>query len=62
MMGHRTPSMTAAEWDVLYGWRRNYAYLRRAGVTSKIKRQMRRRERRAAKAETDPRVTPRRGV
>lgn len=43
-----------AEWDVVArgGWRRRYTYLTRAGVTSKIKRQMRRRERREGKRET----------
>jgi len=51
MMGHRTPGLSGAEWDVLY-YRRMYCYLRRARVTAGIKRQMRRRERRAGKAET----------
>lgn len=50
-MGHRTPSMTATEWDVLYG-RGIYCYLKRAGVKSSIKRGMRRRERRRALADT----------
>jgi hypothetical protein len=40
----------AEESDVVY-WRRVYAYLQRAGVTSGIKRQMRRRERREGKQE-----------
>ena len=52
MMGHRTPGgVDGAEWDVLHS-RRYYCYLKRAGVTAGIKRQMRRRERRAGKAET----------
>lgn len=34
-------------------WRRTYCYLKRAGVTSKLKRQMRRRERREGKKEAD---------
>lgn len=33
-------------------WRRHLCYLQRAGTTSKIKRQMRRRERRDAKTQT----------
>lgn len=32
-------------------WRKRYCYLQRAGVTSKIKRQMRRRERREGNVE-----------
>ena len=34
------------EQDVHTGWRRLYCYTQRAGVTSKVKRQTRRRERR----------------
>lgn len=42
---------TAAEVDVTTGWRRLMCYTQRAGVTSGIKRQMRRRERREGKQE-----------
>jgi cell division protein FtsI/penicillin-binding protein 2 len=42
---------TAAEVDVTTKWRRYYCYTQRAGVISGIKRQIRRRERRDAKAE-----------
>lgn len=48
-MGKR-PTKTADEVDVVYG-RRYYCYLQRAGIASGIKRQMRRRERRAGKIE-----------
>lgn len=59
MMGHRTPKMTAAEYDVIYA-RDVYCYCKRAGVTSKVKRQMRRRERRSALIEAEvPRHRPR---
>jgi hypothetical protein len=44
-------TVSAAEYDVISRWRRFYCYLTRAGVTSGIKRQMRRRERRDAKSE-----------
>lgn len=37
---------TAGENDIAGPWRRYYCYLGRAGTTSKIKRQARRRERR----------------
>lgn len=40
---------TAAEVDTVTSWRRVYTYLSRAGVTSGIKRQIRRRERREGK-------------
>ena len=40
---------TAAEQDVAHA-RRHYCYTQRAGVTSGIKRQMRRRERHEARA------------
>lgn len=42
---------TAAEQDVVTGWRRYLCYMQHAGVVSGIKRQMRRRERREAKHE-----------
>jgi hypothetical protein len=38
---------SAAEQDVFTGWRKLYCYTQRAGVTSRIKRQARRRERRS---------------
>jgi len=47
---HPRVCKSAAEVDVVYA-RKWYCYLRRAGVTSGIKRQMRRRERRHAKIE-----------
>lgn len=55
-MGKKTRrfAKTAAEVDTFSSWRRRYCYLQRAGATSKIKRQARRRERREGKAETDP--------
>jgi hypothetical protein len=40
---------TAAEIDCVTGWRRVLCYMARPGVTSKIKRQMRRRERHEAR-------------
>lgn len=41
------------EYDVVSPyWRRVYCYLQRAGVTHRIKRQMRRRERREGKQQT----------
>lgn len=40
----------AGENDVHTSWRKVYAYVQRAGVTSKIKRGTRRRERREARA------------
>lgn len=50
MMGHRTPKHTAAEYDLLFA-RRWYCYLQQPGAAAKIKRGMRRRERRAGKRE-----------
>lgn len=41
---------TAAEYDIVSRWRRFYCYLDRAGACHKIKRGMRRRERRVARA------------
>lgn len=43
--------VSAAEYDVVTGWRRYLCYLQRAGVTAGIKRQIRRRERREGRAE-----------
>lgn len=49
-MGRRLlPLISAGEQDALTSWRRVYAYLTRAGATSGIKRQYRRRERHAAR-------------
>jgi hypothetical protein len=51
-MTTRAPLKTAAEYDVIVGrgrWRKYYCYLQRAGTTSGIKRQIRRRERRISK-------------
>lgn len=44
-------SVTAAEKDVVTRWRYLLCYMKRAGVTSGIKRQMRRRERREGRQE-----------
>lgn len=45
---------TFAEQDVVSRyWRRMYCYLSHAGTTSKIKRQMRRRERREGRREVN---------
>lgn len=54
MMGHRTPGLTGAEWDLLYDI--GYCYLKRPGVRSGIKRQMRRRERRDERRDVDTRL------
>lgn len=39
------------EYDVVTGWRHYLCYMQRAGVVSKIKRRMRRRERHDAKRD-----------
>jgi hypothetical protein len=58
MMGHRTPGcLTGAEWDVLYNI--GYCYLKKPGVRSGIKRQMRRRERRTKRRDVESRLTER---
>jgi hypothetical protein len=44
-------AITGAEQDVVTPWRRLLCYTQRAGVTSGIKRQMRRRERREGARE-----------
>jgi hypothetical protein len=44
-------AVKADEQDVVTGWRRYICYMDRAGVTSRIKRRMRRRERREGKME-----------
>lgn len=49
-MGHRKMK-TGDEQNVHTGWRRLYCYTQRAGVTSKVKRGTRRRERHEAKRE-----------
>lgn len=52
MMGHRVPARTPAERDVITRWGRKYlCFLQRPGVKADIKRGMRRRERRAGRAE-----------
>jgi hypothetical protein len=45
----REPARSGAEQDVTTAWRKMYCYTKRAGVTSRIKRQIRRRERQVAK-------------
>lgn len=50
----REPPRNGDEQDVVAAggrWRRMYCYTQRAGVTAKIKRQIRRRERRAGREE-----------
>lgn len=42
-------AVRADEQDVVTGWRRYLCYMQRAGVTSGIKRRMRRRERHDAR-------------
>jgi hypothetical protein len=50
-MGTRQKLKMGAEWDVVTSWRHHLCYLcNRAGATSSIKRQMRRRARRERKA------------
>jgi hypothetical protein len=49
--GVRRPIKGHGEQDVHTRWRRLYCYTQRAGVTAKIKRQTRRRERREGKRE-----------
>ena len=43
MMGWRIKCKSGAEYDLVTNWRRMVCYMQRAGVTSKIKRQIRRR-------------------
>lgn len=47
----RAPAKSAAEQDVVTAWRKMYCYTQRPGVTSWIKRAIRRRERRMGKWE-----------
>ena len=54
MMGPRLPARTGDEHDAITGWRRVAKRMGRAGVTSRIKRGMRRRERRAGRLAVDP--------
>ena len=42
-------AVKADEQDVVTGWRRHLCYMQRAGVVTKIKRRMRRRERHSDK-------------
>lgn len=44
-------AVSGDEQDVVSSWRRYYRYLQRPGATSRIKRQMRRRERHDARRE-----------
>lgn len=48
----RAPLKKWQENDVVTPWRHLYCYTQRAGVTHKIKRQIRRRERRTGNRET----------
>jgi len=48
MMGHREPLKGGAEWDVLTGWRKVYAYTDKPGVCKSIKRGYNKRIRRQA--------------
>lgn len=45
-------AVKADEYDVITGWRRVICYMQRAGVVSRIKRRMRRRERHQANRAT----------
>lgn len=47
-MGRR-PAKQSDEYDVVTGWRKYLCYCQRPGVTSAIKKRMRRRERHEAK-------------
>jgi hypothetical protein len=49
MMGWKIKLKNGDEWDVVSSWRHFYCYLDRPGVTSNIKRQIRRRDRHNAK-------------
>lgn len=52
----REPTRNGDEYDVVSNngrWRRIYCYTQRTGVTAKIKRQIRRRERRNLKKDID---------
>ena len=46
MMGTRQKLRGGCEWDVVTDWRKYCCYLKKPGVASSIKRQMRRRRRR----------------
>ena len=52
----RSPALNGDEQDVLTAWRKLYCWTKRPGATSAVKRQIRRRERRQAKAECRPEV------
>lgn len=47
----REPAKSGAEVDVIGKWRRVYCYLARPHVASRIKRQIRRRERKSLNRE-----------
>lgn len=51
MMGKRASARKDDEYDVVTGWRKHLCYMQRSGVTDKIKRRMRRWERRVGKIE-----------
>jgi uncharacterized Zn finger protein len=51
-MNEKRAIKTTADQDVHTSWRRVLCYTQRAGVTAKLKRQTRRRERREGKDET----------
>ena len=48
----RAPAKSGDEQDVVTSWRRYYVWTKRPGATSRVKRAIRRRERRAAKHTT----------
>ncbi len=51
MMGHKQKLNSGDEYDVVSRWRKLLCYCQRAGVTSKIKRKLNRRDRQQAKLE-----------
>ncbi len=50
-MSRRLPARRADEHDVVTGWRRVLSSMKRSGVTSGIKRRMRRHERHVAREQ-----------
>lgn len=50
-MGRRAPLKKWDEHDAVTGWRHVLCYIQRPGVWSKLKRQVRRRERRMARQQ-----------
>lgn len=51
MMGHKQKIKTAAEYDLLSGWRHVMCYMKRPRVKHNIKKQLARRQRREDKRE-----------